>query len=334
MLAAEVDWPDDLQEILFNKGASGELVDDWKKAECRELKQSKKSLAHQRSHRGSDSQRAGAPTTRAMALHIMQELSVRRGLDFQIWCEAVNVFDIFALRSERSKALEPAQLVITCAAIVRLLEKSRSGLSMRLPWPAESVPLIMSSLTEQFFGVVPLGDVALDAEILYRREREVLKALNMRINACPSVHDWLTTIAVRFGVLTRGMMSPRLAWAWSYCINEATLLLSTTSISEELSPQRIAIGLFTLGLICTRIFPHQAFKPPDVTEEEWAGRMNQPPLRSSPACFVAIPSSFSKEPLEILQAATRCRLEEIQVHVDVVTASIADALQLAQEEMN
>jgi hypothetical protein len=267
-----------------------------------------------------------------MALHIMQEFLAFRGLDFRMWCEAVTAFDMFTIRGgHENKALKVEQLIITCVAIVRLVEKANNGPAMR--WPFDNSSSMIAHLKERFRGLMPLDSVIIESNIVSCREREIMMVLNMKLRTCPSVHDWLSTIGVRFDVISGGIMAARLEFSWKFCTNCAKVLTYSVPLSAELSPQRVAIGLFTLSLLCTGVLCRELFKPQNLTEEEWEHRMNLPPLRLLPGASVLM-SSIHPEPLKVLQAATRCNLEELKAHVDVITSSIAVVVQLTHPESN
>ena len=69
---------EEILEELHSKGGSGDLLDDWRKAEEKELKDGK----------GGETI---PPKSRALALHIMGDLVAIQGLDFHVLCEVVLV---------------------------------------------------------------------------------------------------------------------------------------------------------------------------------------------------------------------------------------------------
>jgi hypothetical protein len=327
---------DELQEELFKKGAAGELLDNWRRVEEAELREVYGKL-----------DQPIPVKTRAMALQLMGDLVVLRGLGFQSWCETVNLFDVFCIRVlgreakentnwnramftsnvDLPKALEPSQLVITCVAVVRLVEKSNRGTASRPMWNQDVAQLI-SALLEHVRGSMPIGpewepEMDVDNNMLMQREIDVLTVLGMRLTARPSFYDWLSILGIRFGVLSRGKLAPTLDWVWNYGMGGAQVIFRATPVSPELLPRRIAVGLFALGLVFAGVLPLSAFKPADVTDEEWQQRMSKScpgPNAAMPVCHV--PQTYWNSLLDILQAASRCDIKELQAHVFAVAAAI------------
>jgi hypothetical protein len=292
---ASPSFVEDLREELSNKGASWELMDTWTKdagkdfsgtcGECVNLE------------------------TRTLALQIFRRLVIKRGLSFENFGEVVITFDIFVLRAITQDALSQQQLLITCMAIVRLIEKSCCAARSRRGW-----------------GLALAADEGVDQNALSRREFEVFNVLGMRLARRPCTFEWLRIVSARFDVFSRGQLCPILTYVWGNYWRGAEMLLWTRPVSQEFTPQHIATGLFAIGLAWAGALPAIVFKPAHVTREEWAQRQNLSPLPR--ASVVNSPPASWQRLLQILQVASRCSMEELQAHASTVVdalAAIADA---------
>jgi hypothetical protein len=385
---------DEIQDELFRKGASGELVDNWKEAEeldfCRNKEATKlceKTVVDMR--------------TRKMVLQIMHDFTVLRGLGWRHWCGAVEAFDIFCLRAREDtfevdftenwveeldtkmqktyddqgrpldfccydqngntvqlienehealqvhgpipgqtdfplrvvafhRALGKSQLLTTCVAIVRLLEKSDRSQRSRPPLSL-SINVLFSGLLKRLNGVMPEADLEaheeVDTMVLMQREFDAMKVLDMRLTRRPTFDDWLSILRTRFDVLSRGKLGPAIEWASNYSINTARLILWAKRISEDFTSQRMAIGLFALGLTYGGVLPLSAFKPHELSEELWM-RLNEYGRQHRDEVVCYVPTDYWNGLLEILTVSARSTIEDVRAHVICVLNVIANCSQL------
>jgi hypothetical protein len=309
---------EELQNELLEKGVDAELVDDWKKTEEAEL--------------GEACGQVVDPQIRSLALQVIGDLAGLRDLGFATVCAAVLAFDVFCLRAIEPDKVAPQQLMLTCVAIVRLVEKSCRGTTSRIPW-CRDTQLIIFTLVERLRDALPSSTAVaeelqsgtdMDNNALLMREVEVLKVCGMRLTRRPSLYDWASTIGTRFDVLTHGKLAAQLEWVWKSCMRGTQVLLWGHPVSQELAPWRIATGLFALGLAWVGVLPLNILKAEDVTESEWAQTLSKFPLHREygmPACRV--PQAYWQPLLQILQTACRCSKGELQAHISAVATAFA-----------
>jgi hypothetical protein len=332
-----------LQDLLHSRGASNELVDDWRRAEEAELK----------SARG----KGVPPRSRQIALQVLGDSISLLGLDFDSFfeniSEAVLVFDMLSLQASEQEELAVAspRLLITCVSIFRLLEKA----NRRKRWCQFDAPLLLSRQMERFRNILESDGrdyTNIDNQTFNRREIEVLKVLGMRLARRPSVYDWLTIMGKRTveyesfykewvphasSILTHRAIAPKLHHVFRSCQTGWMALVPANPVSQDLAPQRIAVGLFTLSLSCVGVLPIDLLRPAKIAEEDWARMLRNAPLQgdvgmvhsSGPPglspCFP--PATYSDPVLQILQIASRSSMEELQAHAFAVLAAFQTAVE-------
>lgn len=120
----------------------------------------------------------------------------------------------------------------------------------------------------------PLEEVA--SEDILSEEWKMLELLEWQLMP-PSVHTWLTVLCERFTVLSSDAFRRAVDWVqkWTLTISWTLLNCQGGGAGLEISPRRVAQGLFCLGLVSAGELPAATLRPDGVRPEDWEMLLRQ-----------------------------------------------------------
>jgi hypothetical protein len=283
----------------------------------------------------------------------MHHLCDLAGLGPSAWFDAVLLLDAYRLKGSPS----PEELSAACAAIVALLRKNDGtsqrwqtlfareasqlanrlanlGFQARAPPGEASVPT-SDEEDNQSDGEDDQSNSEVSTEDILAQECRILAAVDWQVNLA-SVHKWLWTLCERFKVILRERLSPSLEWVFQQGLLSARAYLQrmdgacvdvASNARPPLPPQRVANGIFCLGLVSARLLPVEALRPKDVGLEEWATLYAKSQWQGA-AGTCALPHGHLNMMVEALQVTTRCCAAELQADshavAEVMTIIVAE----------
>jgi len=149
----------------------------------------------------------------------------------------------------------------------------------------------------------------------------------------PSVYTWLTVLCERFRVLSGDAFRRAVDWVQKWTLTTSWTLLNCQGggAGQEISPRRVAQGLFCLGLVSAGELPAATLRPHDVQPEDWEELLRQGRLRTDFPCGVAPDTpevrKLQERILCTLQISAGCRLPELQEHAHAVALAMRSAVE-------
>eukprot|EP00931_Biecheleriopsis_adriatica_P056813 TRINITY_DN33693_c0_g1_i1.p1 TRINITY_DN33693_c0_g1~~TRINITY_DN33693_c0_g1_i1.p1 ORF type:complete len:377 (+),score=66.08 TRINITY_DN33693_c0_g1_i1:40-1170(+) len=196
---------------------------------------------------------------RNVALRFMVCLTQLRKMKQSSFALSMALLDSFFLQAATDMAMLPA----TCVALVRIAKKVDGSTSIDdicSSW-LPHVQQMSGCLRSLGIETPPVTE-----ERLSKQEAAIAKALCWKLDI-PFVEQWISVFCTRFNILSEETYKPSLSWAEQYITMFARLLVIWEA--PELSHSDLASGLFCIGLILARLVPRDAFRPEEVSTEEW-----------------------------------------------------------------
>ena len=248
---------------------------------------------------------------------------------------AVRLLDLYHSRGgggDRPVATLPA----ACAAAVSLVGKGEDStfafFGRLYPTLAVESSRFARWLEEVASEAVrwPLEEVA--SEDVLSEEWKMLELLEWQLMP-PSVHTWLTVLCERFSVLSSDAFRRAVDWVqkWTLTISWTLLNCQGGGAGLEISPRRVAQGLFCLGLVSAGELPAATLRPHGVRPEDWEALLRQGRNKIDFPCGLAPDSPEGRTAREqilcTLQITAGCRLPELQEHAHVVALAMKSAVE-------
>jgi len=309
---------EDLLEALDLASVPGELLDFWTDRGNRALEA-----------RGG---RQAAPPmdlhVREASLRFLHHLTSLLGLPVHSWFDTVLCLDLYWLHgatSTGSVSSSVATLPATCVAIVAMLKKADScEKRVNIPDYAILADQFARWLFEAGFEMNTV-----DMEQVLAQEQAVLDALVWQFQL-PSVSAWTSKLCKRFDVISRGVVASSVDWVMQQMLTNARMVFIRRQTSSAMSPRKVANGLFVLGVVAARLVPLEAFRPDDLTVEEWEKLFAESmPQIGIPVC--ALPQERQEPMLEVLQVTTGgCSASELREDARMVAHALREMIQNSQ----
>jgi hypothetical protein len=263
---------------------------------------------------------AGPPLSvelRDFALRSMVAMVSAKRMSLRTWFQAVLLLDTSFLRAAGSIEMLPA----TCVCLVRLLRKADCSVtndesSTWLP-SAHKMALELSVAGYQ----VP----AITEDLLSRHELMICRSLDWQLNPVP-LSQWISMFSTRFSSLSNNSHQANLAVAENQALVFARVLVMHEATSFQSSPSEMALGLFSLSLVCARLIPLDTLCPPGADLSHMhAAYMQSQSSETIPACILT--ADQVPAVLDMLQVVTCSKLRMLQQATQRVIESLADCLQ-------
>lgn len=303
---AQATLSEELQEALFVAGASEETVEWWEEQENKVM----------------DTIRTPAlpAYTRGAALEFMRFLTSRAELQFQGWCEAVMLFDVFCGRAENSRGEITEQLPAICVAAVRLVSKTDGSVGLALGAAADMASHFGRSLFENGLAGVRTD---FSVEDIGNQEHKIVRVLDWNVNM-PTPFSWLSLLCTRFNVLMRGTLVGLMHSISPHMAASCQALVRQNPSRKSLAPRRLARGVLCIGLLGARLLPLEAFRPIELNMDAWRDLVagaSSGVLGPEPA----LPPAHQRTLLKVLGVAASCDFEVLREE----TRLVALAMQVA-----
>jgi len=252
-------------------------------------------------------------------------------VDSKIWFDAMAMMDLLFVRHGSLASTEA--LPLTCTAVFRMLLKvDIAGVQL----PLSGFNYLIEMFHERLHQLEEIQAFEEVSEAgLHQREVEVLQALNWRFAGRFSPHTWLEKIFRRFDTIGEESMDPALtqSWQstkvaiWEFCVGALRGIVLVNACSCDLSPRKLANGLFFIGLIHSGLLSLDAMRMPSQCEEEWQ-KLSFPLRTNCGGTDFRNGRSLDEEVqvLRMLETATCCNVEELHtsalsvVNVNVIPA--------------
>lgn len=228
-----------------------------------------------------------------------------------------------------------ATLPVACAAAVSLMGKGEdsSFAAFGRAYPmlaAESSRFARWLQSSAGPCAWPLQEVA--TEDILDEEWKMLELLEWQLMP-PSVYTWLTVLCERFNVLSSDAFRRAVDWVQKWTLTTSWTLLNCQGggAGQEISPRRVAQGLFCLGLVSAGELPAATLRPHGVRPEDWETLLRQGRNQIDFPCGLAPDTPDGQRSQECilctLQITAGCRLPELQENAHVVALAMKAAVE-------
>lgn len=231
---------EDAEDVLYDEGASLDLVKDWGQRE-------------ERSFEAVGTCESLPPHLRGVALAFLAWLTKAMKIPSSGYFSAVALVDGFGRRA--GGGLSAGRLPRVCAAAVSLERK------LDTCRPAARSAHLATYATQFSLWLRQMGHhdtpEKITAEHIEREERLLLDSMEWQIGA-PTVESWFTLLVQRFNVFTQGAYVQQLNRASQRSLLCAWALVGYGPSSPELPPRAMARGLLSMALAAEGLLPTEA----------------------------------------------------------------------------
>jgi len=308
---------DAVQDALDVQCVPDELIEDWSRRENQAFQPKLCAVPQE--------PLCLPPPVRTAALSFIAVCAQQAELTQKGWFEASTLLDIFHLKTINAKsAISMDCLLATCAALVCIIKKNDKLVSYGIA-DAENFVATASYFAQDLEDMgCPSVEAEVTVEMIQSQERHILSTLGWRIHV-PTIDSWSTMFIARFNVLTRNLLVQKLQWVQYQSLSSSQLLMMKQAFTKERSPRTLAVGLLGIGLVAAGLFPMQAFKPPNLTCEEWSDMFKDIQANGQqPHC--QIPPCHSVTMMQVFMETIGADLIDIQECCHVASLATRDAL--------
>eukprot|EP00747_Dinoflagellata_sp_TGD_P075833 gnl/TRDRNA2_/TRDRNA2_158896_c0_seq1.p1 gnl/TRDRNA2_/TRDRNA2_158896_c0~~gnl/TRDRNA2_/TRDRNA2_158896_c0_seq1.p1 ORF type:complete len:339 (+),score=41.29 gnl/TRDRNA2_/TRDRNA2_158896_c0_seq1:76-1092(+) len=292
--------PDGVQDGFDRLGVCSETIEIQTLSEQRSLRLSQRPSA--------------APLnrlTRQIALSFMQLLLKRLELKSSDWFSAATLLDTYRPPVSR--------LPTTCAALVSIITKSKFAKRDELKG--------MMTCLHQYGAAGSSSHVS--KKDIYLEERRVLRDLSWEINL-PTIESWVSSCCMRLKFLVDISFATPIERVKELSLQNGQTVVMHTALGCEFPPQKVAYGLFCLGLVGVQMLPLDVFRPEEVDPEDFEELLMcvsscRPQLHTSvPQCPLA--SENWQAVARMVSVATGASIPELQQCTDRIARIIMECL--------
>eukprot|EP00747_Dinoflagellata_sp_TGD_P075834 gnl/TRDRNA2_/TRDRNA2_158896_c0_seq2.p1 gnl/TRDRNA2_/TRDRNA2_158896_c0~~gnl/TRDRNA2_/TRDRNA2_158896_c0_seq2.p1 ORF type:complete len:350 (+),score=50.35 gnl/TRDRNA2_/TRDRNA2_158896_c0_seq2:76-1125(+) len=303
--------PDGVQDGFDRLGVCSETIEIQTLSEQRSLRLSQRPSA--------------APLnrlTRQIALSFMQLLLKRLELKSSDWFSAATLLDTYRPPVSR--------LPTTCAALVNIVKKNKFA---KRDEELKDMELLTSESAKMAKYLHQCGfangssDVS--KEDIYLEERRVLRDLSWEINL-PTIESWVSSCCMRLKFLVDISFATPIERVKELSLQNGQTVVMHTALGCEFPPQKVAYGLFCLGLVGVQMLPLDVFRPEEVDPEDFEELLMcvsscRPQLHTSvPQCPLA--SENWQAVARMVSVATGASIPELQQCTDRIARIIMECL--------
>jgi len=259
-----------------------------------------------------------SPSVRRLAVACISQVTIEQELPRATWFQAVAVLDAW-LAARSPSAFDTSflrEMIAACTVVLRLVFKtSVDAAHNRFPGWVEIVSQVM-----QRFGYdlpsAPLHE-------LHIMEQSLLLDLQWQVNA-PTLESWISILGARFGVTTEELYAKPLAWATEKMRQLAKRLVEWKAADWQRRPQRLAAGLFGIGLASEGLLHIEDLRPQYVYTQEWEELFLGTQTRTVlPRCRLS--PRYAQHVLTSFIGAANLPMEELQQDCEFTMRCLQDA---------